>query len=322
MRNLFWLVLLGGGCALVWLGVQTLRSDHAQIAALTRDLNQFEVEDSQLKMRVTNLAEATRKNGGDLSIFDTRLSEQEQIVSRLSEQYQGGRTRMQMTVVEHLLMSANERALLQRDADGAIAALQLADQRLAVLAEPRLYGVRRMIAEELAALREVPRTDLTGASLMFSGLLHRVPTLPLRSQVPQNFEVHAEKVPVAADAGNGERLWASLKEALSSVFSVHRVYGTPPRLLPPDAEALIVQTLALKLEGARLALLRGDAVSLRDLCESASDWLRDYFRADDAGVQATQTELARLRALKIAPPLPDLSRSLALLRAQMEGSAR
>lgn len=321
-RVLVWLLILAAICALAAYGLHTLRSDHAQIATLTHDLNQLEVENNRLQNRIADLSEATRKNIGDVSALDTRYTEQEKIVARLSEQYQGGRVRMQMTVVEHLLMAANERALIERDADGAAAALQLADQRLAILAEPRLYGVRRVIAENLAALREVPRADATGTALSLSSLMHRVPSLPLRSRVPQHFEVRAEPVPVATDASGTERLWASIKEALSSVFSVHRVTGAPPRLLPPDAEALVYQTLSLKLEGARLAMLRNDAISFRDLCDGALTWLRDYFRPDDAGVQATKIELERLRALKIAPPLPDLTRSLTLLRAQMDGPAR
>lgn len=321
-RTFVWILLLAAACALVAYGLRTLRDDHRQLAELTRDLNRIEVENSQLQNRIADLADATRRNGGDLSAFGTRFDEQEKIVSRLSEQYQGGRVRMQMTVVEHLLMTANERVQIQRDAEGAAAALQLADQRLAVLAEPRLYGVRRVIAEELAALREVPRADPTGTALSFSSLINRVPNLPLRSQVPQHFEVRAEPVPVAADAGSGERFWASVKEALSGVFSVHRSAGVPPRLLPPEAEALVYQNLALKLEGARLAMLRGDAISFRDLCDGALGWLRDYFRDDDPGVQAATAELQRLRALKINPPLPDLTRSLTLLRAQMEGPAR
>ena len=307
---------------LLWRSVQMLRNDHLQIGALTSGLNTLEVENSKLGNRQTDLAESARRNGGEIAAFESRLDEQSQIVARLSEQYQGGRTRMQMTVVEHLLMTANERALLEHDVDGAITALELADQRLAVLGEPRLFNVRRTITEERAALREVPRADLTAAALTFSSLINRAPRLPLRAQVPQHFEAHAPVVDMPEGAGWPERLWASVKQALGSVFSVRRNLGPAPRLLPPDAEALVYQVLALKLEGARIAMLRGDAISYRDLCDAASAWIKDYFRADDPGVLAAQAELERLRLLKLNPPVPDITRSLTLLRAQMEGPAR
>ena len=317
------IVALVGLCGwALWRGVMTLRNDHRQIAELTRDLNALEVENSRLGNRQTDLAESARRNSGEISAFESRLDEQGQIVARLSEQYQGGRTRMQITVVEHLLMTANERALLEHDVDGAITALELADQRLAVLGEPRLFAVRRTITEERAALREVPHVDLTAAALTFSSLINRVPRLPLRAQVPQHFEAHPEPVDVPEGARWPARLWASVKQAMSSVFSVRRNLGPAPRLLPPDAEALVFQVLALKLEGARVAMLRGDAISYRDLCDAASSWIKDYFRADDPGVLAAQAELERLRLLKLNPAVPDITRSLTLLRAQMEGPAR
>lgn len=307
---------------LLWRSVQMLRGDHLQIGVLTGGLNAIEVENSKLENRQTDLAESARRNSGEVSALESRLDEQSQIVARLSEQYQGGRTRMQMTVVEHLLMTANERALLEHDVDGAITALELADQRLAVLGEPRLFAVRRTITEERAALREVPRADLTAAALTFSSLINRASRLPLRAQVPQHFEAHAPPADIPEGAGWPERVWASVKQALGSVFSVRRNLGPAPRLLPPDAEALVYQVLALKLEGARIAMLRGDAISYRDLCDASVQWIKDYFRPDDPGVLAAQAELERLRLIKLNPAVPDITRSLTLLRAQMEGPAR
>ena len=89
-------------------------------------------------------------------------------------------------------------------------------------------------------------------------------------------------------------------------------------MLSAEQETLVVQVLALKLEGARVALLRGDTTSFRDLCESASHWLDTYFQGDDPGVAAAHAELERLQPLDLSPPLPDISRSLGLLRAFMK----
>jgi uncharacterized protein HemX len=321
IASLLLLLVLAG--ALGWRGLQLLSADHEKISLQERDLNALEVQNSKLENRLAELTDAARRNAGQMSALESRFEEQGQVVARLTEQYQGGRTRMQMTVVEHLLMTANERALLQHDVDGAITALELADQRLAVLAEPRLFTVRRTISEEIAALRQVPRIDLTAAALTFSSLINRVPRLPLRAQVPSHFEIKAAvAAAVPATAAWPERLWASVKQALGSLFSVHRNVGPAPRLLPPDAEALVVQSLSLKLEGARLALLSGDAVSYRDLCAASAAWIKDYFRADDPGVLAAQAELERLTPLKLNSAIPDITRSLTLLRAQMEGPAR
>ena len=318
------LLVLGVACWQIGVLVRTFQDDSAQLRGLVRDLNTLEVQTSKLETRQSDQAEAARRNSLEIAAFGDRFAEQNQLLSRLDEQLQGGRTRMQMMMVEHLLLTANERLQLERDVDAAATALELAEERLSSIGEPRLFNVRRAVADERAALRALPHVDAEAAALTFSSLIARVPRLPLRARVPDHFEArpdHAD-VDVPVDAGWAGHAWASIKEAMSGVFAIRRNRGPAPRLLAPDQEALVYQVLSMKLEGARLAMLRGDAVSYRDLCNSASMWLRDYFRPDDPGVLAAQAELERLRPLQLDPTLPDISRSLTLLRAQMEPSAR
>src|SRR3546814_4968279 len=47
-------------------------------------------------------------------------------------------------------------------------------------------------------------------------------------------------------------------------------------------------------------------------------WLDTYFQNDDPGVATAHAELQRLQPLELSPPLPDISRSLGLLRAFMK----
>jgi len=320
-----WLVSLIVLALVAWqIGVlvHMIRENNQQLNGLVQGLNEVEVENNKLEGRQSDIIDASRNNSLEVASLNKRLDEQSQIVSRLNDQYEGGRTRTQMAVVEHLLMTANELLLLERDVDGAATALDLADQRLGVLGEPRLFAVRRAISEEHLALRAVPHVDRAAAALTFSSLISRVPRLQLRARVPDHFEARVEHTAVAPASGWATKAWASVKEAMTGVFNIRRNNGPAPRLLPPDQESLVYQVLMLKLEGARLALLRGDATSFRDLSDSAGSWIKDYFRADDPGVVAAQAELERLRPLPLNAPLPDISRSLTLLRAQMEPSAR
>lgn len=324
-RYWLWLVSLVVLALVAWqvgVLVHMIRENNQQLGGLVRGLNEVEVETSKLEGRQSDIVDAARNNSLEVASLNKRLDEQSQVVSRLNDQYEGGRIRTQMSVVEHLLMTANDRLQLEHDVDGAATALELADQRLGALGEPRLFVVRRAISEERLALRAVPHVDRAAAALTFSSLIGRVPRLQLRARVPEHFEARVEHAEVAPTSGWAAKAWASIKEAMKGVFSVRRNNGPAPRLLPPDQESLVYQVLMLKLEGARLALLRGDATSFRDLCDSAGAWIKDYFRSDDPGVIAAQAELERLRPLQLNAPLPDISRSLTLLRAQMEPSLR
>ena len=208
---------------------------------------------------------------------------------------------------------------LARDARGAVLALETADARLAALADPRLTAVREALTQERLALLSVAPVDLAGACLSLGGLIGRADALPLQARVPSHFQPGAGRgepaATLAADAGWAARLWAGVRAALTGVFRVHREPRPVDRLLPPEQEAMVRQLLLLKLEGARLALLRQEPAAYRELVDAARRWLADYYKAEDAAVLAADSELERLRGIDLAPALPEPSRSLERLRA-------
>lgn len=313
--------LIGGGA---WLYARLSSSFMVwgdTLQRLGRDLNEVEAQAARVEAQQADLLAAAQRNAGQINSFGARIDAHDDIVGELKEQIAGGRARLQLATVEQLLLLANDRLQLERDVAAAIAAIESADARLVALKEPRLFAVRQALAQEKSALQTVPVPDYAGAALTLSSLIQRAPRLPLAARVPSHFEAAAERVLVADDARWYERARAAIVEALSGIFTVRRDTGPSPRLLDAEQEALVAQVLALKLEGARVALLRGDTISFRDLCESASTWLDLYFRDDDPGVAAAKAELERLQPLDLNPPLPDISRSLALLRAFLQPAA-
>lgn len=319
-RRARWFALLLVLILLAGVGVSFMlwRAQDQRVAQIEDSLDKLRALALQLDTRQGDMIEVSQQASSQLAAFDSRLDGYDELVGRLTEQLQGGRVRFQLAAVENLLLSANERVQLQHDARGAMVALDLADERLAALAEPRLFKLRESIARERAALAAVPQPDLTSTSLTLASLIGRVSQLPLRARVSERVEVTYQPVDLPPGASWGQRVRAGVIEALGSVFSLRRNDGPSPRLLPADEEALVYQVLSLKLEGARVALLRNDAVSYRDLCESASRWLADYFRTEDANVLAARAELDRLKAVRLDAPLPDITRSLALLRGYLD----
>jgi uroporphyrinogen-III synthase/uncharacterized protein HemX len=292
----------------------------ARIDRLQAALDAGNTQVERLQTRGGDQAVAVQRNAAELARFADRLDAQDQAIGLLREELGGGRIRVQMAVVEQLLMLANDRLQVGREVAAAITALEAADARLAVLADPRLFAVREAIARERAALQAVPRADASGAALSLASLIERAPLFALKAQVPESFRPE----PAVTDEGDAaamsraQRAWSAVKRAVSSAFTIRREGGPPPQLLSAEQDGLIRQVLALKLEGARAALLRRDAVTFRELCRSASAWLGDYFSDNDVAIGAAQSELTRLQDLQLDPPLPDISASLVLLRARLE----
>jgi uncharacterized protein HemX/uroporphyrinogen-III synthase len=300
--------------------------DHA-LRRLSRQTAELDNLASQTATRQSDLARVLQRSGSDLAAMQGRLDNSEQLMGRMTEELQGGRTRFALASVEQLILLANDRLLLEHDVRAALLALQIADERLGTLNDPRLFKTREAIAKERTQLAALPRPDLTSASLTLSSLIDRADSLPLRARIePRVFGGPRS----AGNAGNDDadarwygRVWSAIRGAATSLFVIRREDNAASlRLLPAEDEAVLVHVLILKLESARVALLRGETASFRDSMSSAGDWLRQFFRADDPGVEAAIGEIERLQALELSAPPPDLSESLTLLRQVLAPAAQ
>lgn len=290
-----------------------LRSLQARTEALEAQL-------VEISTRQSDLSRQGDRNGTDIAAVQSRAEESFTLMSRIGQELSGGRARFQLAAVEHLLLLASDRLLLHRDTGAALIAMDLADERLAALSDPALFPVREALSQERAALRAVPRPDITSATLTLSSLIERVPQLPLIARAPTRYtSTDARGSEATGGTALGwRRVLASVQETLASLVTIRRDDNSGAlRMLPPETEAIVYHVLTLKLEGARVALLRGDTVALREELHSASAWLDQQFRQQDPGVLAARGELERLQQLDLTPPLPQTGRGLALLRAQL-----
>ena len=74
------------------------------------------------------------------------------------------------------------------------------------------------------------------------------------------------------------------------------------------------ENLALQLQSARLALLRGEQVVFEQTLDDTSALLSQYFDSESAQVASAQATLAEIRSNVFATSAPDISGSLRLLR--------
>jgi len=78
------------------------------------------------------------------------------------------------------------------------------------------------------------------------------------------------------------------------------------------------QILQLKLEQARLSLLRHETALFHQLLDEAAYWLTANFDAESAAVKGMLESLQNLQQADLQPSLPDISDSLRVLRQYMQ----
>lgn len=215
---------------------------------------------------------------------------------------------------EYYLQAANSRLQLARDPDAALAALEAADDRLKSLGDPSLYRVRQQLADEIAALRAVPRPDMEGIAHQLNGLAARVEQLPLNNASPGSYQAAAGEDESDQTQGAMDRAKATVSRVITSMVSVKRTDEEAKPLLSRDEEFFLKRNLELQLQTARLALLRGEPANYTESLRTARNWVQTHFITDASTVQSAISTLTDLEKVNIAPGLPDISGSLRLLR--------
>ena len=229
--------------------------------------------------------------------------------------------------VAHLLLLANQRLALTGDVVLAQKALALADDRLKALAGPQILKIRRVLSQEQEHLGQMTPVDVAGISLVLAALAESVGDLPLkgdsdRPQWSDSGDSVQSSVPdkPADDADSESAVRAFSRKVLSDLgdlVRVRRVDETRPPKLDTAARFLAYENLRLQLVGAQLALLRRDAGVFQENLKQARIWLGDYFETGTP-VQHFDTQVAELQQAKVSLSFPDISGSLALLRAEIQ----
>ncbi|ROR34394.1 uroporphyrinogen-III C-methyltransferase [Inmirania thermothiophila] len=271
---------------------------------------------AKLDERVAQLAAGLDAARAEDAALGQRLQALRESVAELAARERGRDNAWLVAEAEYLLRVANHRLRLAGDRAAALAALRAADGRLREAADPRLIEVREAVAREIAALEAVAVPDLAGLAARISALEGLVPRLPVRGVRPPlrpaAGDGAADRPPVRDLGGFLRAVWADVRD----LVRIRRDAEAAEPLLPPDAAYFLRENLRLKLEGARLALLRGDEAAYRELLRTARAWLERHFVADDTAVAAALGELEGLAAAPVRPAWPDISGSLRLLTAQ------
>jgi len=328
-----WLALLVSGVALAavaytliegWLAEDDSSDvdNDARIVALDRRVDQSDAALAALESRLGQISHpdfsgdiaAVRRDVEDqirlLNSLPSRMTTIEDSVASLAGISAGARQTFLLAEAEYYLQIGNAQLQLANNPHLASLALRMADERVTQLSDPALTAVRRAISDELAALEVMEKPDLEGATLTLASLARVVESLPLVSR-------EADNTPAAEadDEQSGlDRAWGSVKDAMSGLVRV-----TPPdqaklALVSPDAEYFLRNNIALQLQSARLALLRGEQAIFEQSLDDTSALLTAYFDTQSAQVQSTLLTISEIRAGVFTVATPDISESLRLLR--------
>ncbi len=212
--------------------------------------------------------------------------------------------------VEYLLHIANSRLNLEHDVDAALTALNAAAKQLAELNLPELADIQQMINSELEALSNVPKLDIPKMARTLTTLGSNIEQLPLA----KSKEVSLISSSTADDRKQWEILADEVWTALKPLVTVRNSQDSVMAPLTPEKHTYLTQNLQLKIESARLALLRADNNTFHENLNISSEWVSRFYDVDSAEGSSVLATLSGLQQTTIDTDLPDISASLLALQ--------
>lgn len=266
------------------------------------------VQEERLARLNSDAEERRRKMDG----LDAELRQARARLEAFAQEEAGPERSPSLAEIEFLLLLAGRELALADNPRVALAALREADQRIARLDDPGLAEVRAAINDEITAVEAVAGADLEGIALRLASLARRVDGLPLRGSLAPDPRSAAG---VGDDATGWDRLLGRIRAAGANLFRIRRTDAPAAPLLAPDESFFLYRNVELDLKSARLAVLARDPENYLASLGAAHRALREYFETSDEAVQSLLAAVEALEGREIAPEWPEISRSLALLRA-------
>lgn len=214
-----------------------------------------------------------------------RASLLEDSVRELSSVRRDGVAVLRLDEIELLLTLAQQRLQLANDLPGAIRATELAGDVLASQSDPALLNLRQTLAQELSAMRSLPRSPIAQAAGELDALEAVLPKLDAGGALG------------VATPGEDN----GLRRLIDSLVQV-RPSGDQDLLSPADRETGQA-ALGLELALARTALARADETGFRRSLAHIDDWLQRLY-PDSPMLRERRQRLKALATLALSYDLP------------------
>ncbi len=328
-----WILAALAFLAAVALGLWSWQQWHNTLA-MQQALNNLKQETAQLDRLYSDTGNQRSQR---LQALEDKLADQRELIATQQRQIDhnarelleaGNRTRTDwlLAEAEYLLRIANQRLLIEKDIRGALAALESADEVLNESDDIGVYPVRQQLAREILTLKSLTDVDRTGLYLTLEAAIENIQQLTdnalasdrMESTLAQSRDDNADTE--ATGLSNWwEEAWNNTRSTLSQVVVVRRLDEPVKPLLSPEQSAYARLNLQLMLEEAELAVLQGHQELYSRSLTKASQAIDTWYDSTNPKIIALSETLKEMAEQNIDPELPDISRSLQLLKARLAG---
>ena len=308
------------------MALQETRSDvqselQAQVELLESSASLLEQAMAELQQQEQQGAQQLQelRQGVDRQLQDTRM-----VVGTLQRQLtslQQRDTRWLNAEAAYLMRLANYKVTVEHDIQTAVQLLQTIERLLADQLDPAARSALGSVANDREALQNVNVPDKLDLSRQIDVMLQKLDTISITSAREQSYQQGIQTAQQQTGAVAQQQGWsAAVIDLLRSIFVWRRSESRELEFLAPDQETTIKQQIRLQFEQARMAVVQTNQQLFVQSLQQVEAGLNRHFVQESEAARELLAEVERLRALHIAPQLPELRGSLVLIE-QLQNSA-
>jgi uncharacterized protein HemX len=290
-----------------------------QINDYQKQLTAIQSQISALQSEIAGKEDHFSKTLSDFSDLHSQKIEttRKELSDKVTQvQRQLGKTRGDWLVAdaEYLLSVASERLHLVGDINTTREALEAADQRLRESGDSGVIKVREQIASEIAMVQKIQLADIIGLYGGIQALEAEVSKLDLFLPYAGKPLTPPEQVDNSeAISEDTNQIINTAIHQLEDIVTIKRSEKPIKEILSQEQAEFIKQQLKIKLEMLKIALVQQNDNLFQTTLDDTISWASQHFTAD-ANYNNFIEQVKKLKSEKLRSQLPDISKSLKMLR--------
>ncbi len=318
--SFFWYVgVLISGCAMLVL-IFSLGLGYYELLTVNRTVASSLIEMKQSVEQSHDDALAAQKTVADMQQTTQQLTDklttQAQALADLRKLQNTGKDDFTVAEANYLLQMANENLLFDYNVPLALKLLNMADQSIASVSDPKLYAVREAISADIAALQSAPQIDQTSIYLKLSTLGDEVDKLTIANKF------FAPAAPEASQAILNLPWWKrgldSAWQALQHIVVVRHVQSDSLPFVTPEQQVFLIQNLQAEVNQAKWAILHRNSAVYQHSLQQVTNWIQLYAVQNAQNTQQMIALIHDLLAINVQPAAVNVDNSLQALQSYVK----
>lgn len=273
-----------------------------------------------LQRKNQQLAFALANINHQMNVQNAKLNNVQQQVNQFQTQNEM-RENWLLSKAEYLTQLAAFNLVFQNDVITARKILAEADHQLESLNTPKIWAVRKVLANDIANLNTITPVDIAGIVAKIAVLSQQIEQLP---HFP-NLTIRPDQLKPATRTAtitpmNVETIVKAVGHSLKDLVIVQHDTPAAPPLLPPDQYLYLITNIQFQLAMAQWAVIHQQPDLYQQSLNQAARWLTRYYSPGDPAVKSIASELQNLKTQVIKPALPDLSNSIEAIQQALAQS--